>query len=699
MERSSKNNVSNDEQDITMDLGAKKVDIGIQTDASNNKEFLSSPPSTDQVFSTNLHIPNVRTSAGPIIANRSTDFSIELPFFRLAKSNKNCAVCDAAFDVKRNRSIEIDSSVRSYALLEHHIYIQNQSRCCSKHISNGSFKMESIETIKKNKSNQCTIYRDELINLFNAMRDELRNNCSKIDELKTNPPLNFDDTEASLPEKAYQVFMGITRDQFDDLCSHIPPSALRISDVRTPRTAIALLLVKLRLGVSHEILCTLFGLQNKRQVTRILESANIALTQHFVSKYLGFHHITREQVLKEHTRPLAQQLLADNDANKAIIILDGTYVYIQKSSNNLLQRRTYSLHKGKQLVKPMMIVSTDGYIISAMGPYLSDGKNNDAEITKNIIYNNKQGILDWLAAGDVIVVDRGFRDVLEDLNKFGYTTKMPSFIGKGQKQFTTIEANETRLVTKIRWVIESANGRVKQWRFFDHVVPNTMIEKIGDYFRIICAIINRYRPVFVKDTSKDQQIGEKILKLLRETNKIKTYVENIKNNTEKKLKWMPMNATNSMPNFPRMNFDELQELTLGVYQLKQARAYITEHMTSEGAYSVKITDQRQDLLRAQIQSRYKNNTKYDIYIQYDPKNVSGWYCTCPNGSRVVGCCAHIASIMYYLSFARDNLKALQPRSSLYYTTITDAQDYSELSDVDSDSDVSDDDSNTLYILA
>ncbi|CAF5020719.1 unnamed protein product, partial [Rotaria sp. Silwood1] len=212
MERSSKNNVSNDEQDITMDLGAKKVDIGIQTDASNNKEFLSSPPSTDQVFSTNLHIPNVRTSAGPIIANRSTDFSIELPFFRLAKSNKNCAVCDAAFDVKRNRSIEIDSSVRSYALLEHHIYIQNQSRCCSKHISNGSFKMESIETIKKNKSNQCTIYRDELINLFNAMRDELRNNCSKIDELKTNPPLNFDDTEASLPEKAYQVFMGITRD-------------------------------------------------------------------------------------------------------------------------------------------------------------------------------------------------------------------------------------------------------------------------------------------------------------------------------------------------------------------------------------------------------------------------------------------------------------------------------------------------------
>ena len=103
-------------------------------------------------------------------------------------------------------------------------------------------------------------------------------------------------------------------------------------------------------------------------MSRILESANSALTQYFVPKYLGFHHVTREQVLEQHTRPLTQQLLANDNANKAIIILDGTYVYVQKSANNLLQRRTYSLHKGKPLVRPMMIISTDGYIISVMGP-------------------------------------------------------------------------------------------------------------------------------------------------------------------------------------------------------------------------------------------------------------------------------------------------------------------------------------------
>ncbi|CAF3381748.1 unnamed protein product [Rotaria socialis] len=695
MRKRSKDKNSNNQKELLTDINTDKVDIGIQTDElSDNQQFSSS--STEKVSTTDLQTSNRSTETNTITTKQKPGLSVEIPFYRLTKSQKYCGVCDAVFDVKRNRSIEINSSIRLYTLLEHDIYIENKTRCCSKHVSNDSLKVESIESIKQNKARHCTIHREELIDIFNDMKNELRKNCSKINELVKNPPLNFDDAKVCLPEKAYQVLMGITRDQFDDLCSHIPRSKLRTSDLRTSRTAIAMLLVKLRLGISHETLCTLFGLENKRQVSRILDSANIALKQHFVPKYLGFNHITREEILKEHTRPLAQQLLANNDPNKAIIILDGTYVYIQKSANNLLQRRTYSLHKGKPLVKPMMVVSTDGYIISAMGPYLADGKNNDAEITKNIIYNNKEGMVDWLAANDVLVVDRGFRDVLEDLEKFGYTTKMPSFLRKGDKQFTTIQANETRLITKIRWVIESANGRVKQWRFFDHVVPNTMIEKIGDYFRIVCAIINRYRPVFVKDISKDQELGEKILKLLYETNKIKTFVQNIKSNTEKKLKWISMNVTNSTPNFPRMNFNELQELTLGVYQLKQARAYIAEHMSTDGAYSVKITNQRSDLLRAQVQSRHKANVKYDVYIQYDSKNITGWYCTCPNGSRVVGCCAHIASIIYYLSFGRYNPKELQPRSSIYYTSIIDAQEYSEISDVDSD--VSDEDSNTLYTL-
>ncbi len=298
----------------------------------------------------------------------------------------------------------------------------------------------------------------------------------------------------------------------------------------------------------------------------------------------------------------------------------------------------------------------------------------------------------------MVVVDRGFRDCLTDLQNLGYDTKMPLFMKKDQKQYTTDEANKTRLITKVRWVIESANGRVKQWRFFNNVVPNTMIEKTGNYFEIVCALINCYRPVFVKDTSKDKEIAEKILQLGGETNKIKEYIEKLKDKNGKQPKWTNLNANNSVDNFPKMNFDELQELTLRTYQLKQARSYSTEHLSEDGAFVVKVTNQRQDLLRAQIQSRHRNAVKYDLYIQYNTRNITGWYCKCPNGSRVVGCCAHIASVMYYLAFARYNPQHLQPRSSKYYTSLTDAVNYSEDSNTDTSDDY-EDDSNTLYYLS
>lgn len=431
-------------------------------------------------------------------------------------------------------------------------------------------------------------------------------------------------------------------------------------------------------------------------MSRILDSASTALMKYFVPKHLGFDHIQRSELINHHTRPLAKILLGDNDPNKAILILDGTYCYIQKLGNNLLQRRTYSLHKGKPLVKLMMIVASDGYIISAIGPFLADRTNNDAEITKNIIYNNKEGITDWLRREDLIIVDRGFRDCIKDLEKFGYKVRMPNFLKKGQSQFSTSEAHQTRFITKIRWVVESANDRVKQWQFFNKIIPNSMTEKIGDYFQIVCAIINCYRPVFIQDTTRDGEIAKQMLKLADETNVIKKIVENMKMK-HKKMSWTAKEASNAALDFPKMDFNELQELTLGIYRLKQARSYTTEHLYSNGLYTFQVSKERPDLIRAQIQSRHKNSTKYDVYVQYNKKSISGWYCTCPNGARVVGCCAHVASIIYYLSYARYNERVLTQRTYSYYDSITDAQNYSEPSDTESiESD--DENSNILYTL-
>jgi transposase len=59
-----------------------------------------------------------------------------------------------------------------------------------------------------------------------------------------------------------------------------------------------------------------------------------------------------------------------------------------------------------------------------------------------------------------------------------------------QKQYTTEVANKSRLITKVRWVVERANGRINQWRFLDKVVPNRLVKYIGDFVKIVCAIQN-----------------------------------------------------------------------------------------------------------------------------------------------------------------------------------------------------------------
>ena len=90
----------------------------------------------------------------------------------------------------------------------------------------------------------------------------------------------------------------------------------------------------------------------------------------FVPKYLGLPHIERNKVIEDHTTEFARVVFADSQKDVAIAVADGTYVYIEKSGDYSFQRRLYSVNKGRPLLKPMMLVATDGYILTVLGPYL-----------------------------------------------------------------------------------------------------------------------------------------------------------------------------------------------------------------------------------------------------------------------------------------------------------------------------------------
>ena len=84
---------------------------------------------------------------------------------------------------------------------------------------------------------------------------------------------------------------------------------------------------------------------------------------------------------------------------------------------------------------------------------------------------------------------------------------MPAFLQKSSKQHSTEAANAFRLVTKVRWVVESANGRIKTWKYLDNVVHNRQVPFIDDYIRIVSSIINKDRTPIKPTDANDINTG------------------------------------------------------------------------------------------------------------------------------------------------------------------------------------------------
>ena len=116
-------------------------------------------------------------------------------------------------------------------------------------------------------------------------------------------------------------------------------------------------------------------------------------------------------------------------------------------------------------------------------------------------------------------MDRGFRDAISVMEALGLDVSMPPFLD-GQRQFSSEEANKSRCITKIRWVVEAANRRLKQFKYFANTVQNKSLPYLESDLSIVCALINRYQKPIAKSKPEDIDAGEKILSLLNQKNKI-----------------------------------------------------------------------------------------------------------------------------------------------------------------------------------
>lgn len=564
---------------------------------------------------------------------------LHVPQYRRAPSTpRHCLFnnCD------NNTRFRIPESIKVHILCEFKLFIPDAARVCREHLEgNGWAELPD----------HCNVSHDFSAGQFSEALDML---C------RQGPRLDFS-VRGAMSNEEMHFWTGLNSEKFGFIIEQTRSLSTRCNQ---PRTALGVYLSKLRTGDSNERLATLFGM-SRRKLERLLAIARECLTNDYVPLHLGLDHITRQDVLRRNLS-IPKQLFGNEENSKVILVCDGTYIFIQKSSNFLFQRQSYSLHKFNNLLKPFLMVCTDGYILDVIGPYAAT--KSDANILSEIILDEDNAIHWFLEQNDVFILDRGFRDCIADLESHGFESHTPPTKDRQETQLTTIQANKSRLVTLCRWVVEVVNGRFKRdykllrQDYFNKALPNMFRD-----FKIAAAILNHFHSTIV-----DSVHAQDFLNIIREKmelpNDLHTYVQERQINRRQAV-FERLDA-NQLVDFPRLNEVDVILLALGTYQLKLAKSYCGEHLQN-GLYTIDVCRENAIndlpnvqgnnvwLLRGRIQSRHVRARTYYTYIVIDLNQVgrnaiTQHYCTCLTGRRTIGSCAHLISIVWYLGYARYN---------------------------------------------
>ncbi|GFW47735.1 DDE Tnp4 domain-containing protein [Trichonephila clavipes] len=102
--------------------------------------------------------------------------------------------------------------------------------------------------------------------------------------------------------------------------------------------------------------------------------------------------------------------------------------------------------------------------------------------------------------------------------------KKRAFLDKQAQSFAE-DASETRLVASIRWAVEAVNIQLKKWRALNNIIPNVKIPYIGDYVKIVCAILNAFHPARLNNIEDDNVVAQRMLDLVKKLNYLQQTVE------------------------------------------------------------------------------------------------------------------------------------------------------------------------------
>ncbi|XP_008553228.3 uncharacterized protein LOC103575255 [Microplitis demolitor] len=571
----------------------------------------------------------------------SDDF-IEVPLQRVASTHKYCIICQKTTDL-----MTICLETRIQLFIKKLISIPTGNRCCSMHLIGNYFYKDDLLRLRI-VSNTSNVEKTELTLFFNTLSN--KSQSSIFDRMN----------ELDMSEDQVKTLTGISWENILNLRSLL--TSMRDTRTRSVTQALIIFLFKLKTGNSNETIASIFGLPYAQQVSEYFTQILTSFEKEILPYSFRYNAVSRQQLIAN-TSDNAKKLLNVNE-NQLILIVDDTYVRHQKSKNNYFQRRSYSGQKKTHLCKPFAICTTNGFVLDFAGPF--SGTLNDATIMK-VVLENPSGLKKLLLPNDIFIVDRGFRDVVEFLNDKGFNVLMPAF--KGNKlQLSTEEANISRNITKIRWVVEAVHGNIAQkYKLLHYSFDNKMLPKLELLCKTIGFLHNTYEKRLHSDSSLSNIIVQYMKSRMDIENTLSQEVQsqhwNRKKNTLKCL------TASELLDFPRLTEDQLKILFTGSYQFSQAISYLAEIMDDQNNLSVQYVKSAPNFIKAEVKSRHINRKVYRIYIHYIPKgndynSILRYCCDCPNCKRTVGCCSHVAAIIYYLSYGRYLSRIVRPAEVL-----------------------------------
>lgn len=542
--------------------------------------------------------------------------------------------------------ISVPIATRSFLLMNYKFLILPTSQMCSDHIGIDNYWPLVNQITREVAIEDQKLVSDLMFNYYQNSRNEHVFNIDNLDSI------NDDD---------FKAWFAYNKAQFRTICTYIKSCEAK---------HVAVLLCKLRTSLSNKQISFMFGC-SEQTIANHMSRARKDLLQNLVPLFLNNND---RNIVLNHNTPIAKALFDVKDEN-GVCLFDATYRFVQKSKNFAGQKQLWSEQKKMPLTKPMVGCAPDGYVLFVLGPY--DATHNDAIILKDCLVRYEE-TLSGLHRNDVIIVDNGFRDVLGDLKERGLTAYVP---GTGQRD--TLEANKARFVTKIRWANEQLFGRLKK-KFKLFVLPahNSTLEHDYDSLLIAFALLNLFHEPILSD-KENEDIAVLMKSRLNTPNLLKDVVSNY-NLSKVKVPYIDLNYTcldnaynNLVLEFPQLTLNDLYAVSLGPYQIKNAISYYAQHQKENIFLVQKFEPNPRNrisaldyakfginvsvpvLVKAYMKSRFRSTKSHHIFVLIDKAktgrdSIIEYYCTCETGSRTVGCCSHVMSIIWYLGYGQYN---------------------------------------------